>query len=250
MRRIREKLNSQSGASILMALLFFLVCAMVGASVLMASASNAGKSRSNRQEQQKYLTLSSAMQLVCKELTGARYKPDLEYKKETIYQYDDKGTITGVDHYKHIYTQKAGKYEPYDLDNVLPLLSELEYLFKVDAKAEVDQMRQKEKEKDGKDEYVFDSSISDTTLKVHPLTLTVDADQFADDDQVEMTVELREKSIERYRIFLSAELKKHPEYKMYAVLTLTGNAPTVAAATTAGYEVIWELTEITREEPK
>ena len=41
----------------------FLVCAMVGASVLMAAASNAGKSRSSREEQQKYLTLSSAMHL-------------------------------------------------------------------------------------------------------------------------------------------------------------------------------------------
>ena len=66
-----RRISFPSGASILLALLFFLVCAMVGASVLMAAASNAGKSRSSREEQQKYLTLSSAMQLVCDESSTA-----------------------------------------------------------------------------------------------------------------------------------------------------------------------------------
>lgn len=73
MERLRKKLSSRRGASILIALLFLLLCMMVAASILMAAASNAGKFRSNREEQQKYLTLSSALRLVCDELEQAEY---------------------------------------------------------------------------------------------------------------------------------------------------------------------------------
>ena len=52
MKTLREKLHSQSGASILLALLFLLVCMMAAASVLTAAVSNAGKIRSNYEEQQ------------------------------------------------------------------------------------------------------------------------------------------------------------------------------------------------------
>jgi len=71
---LREKLNSRRGASILIALLFLLVCMMVASSILMAAASNAGRLKSNREEQQKYLTLSSALNLVIDELEQAEYE--------------------------------------------------------------------------------------------------------------------------------------------------------------------------------
>ena len=45
MKRVKEKLKSRRGASILLALLFLLVCVLVAMSVLMAAASNAGKIR-------------------------------------------------------------------------------------------------------------------------------------------------------------------------------------------------------------
>lgn len=70
MGRIGEKLKCRRGASILLALLFLLVSVLVAMSVLMAAASNAGKIRSNREEQQKYFTLSSALNLVIAELTS------------------------------------------------------------------------------------------------------------------------------------------------------------------------------------
>ncbi len=73
MRRLREKLHSESGASILLALLMFLVCGMVASSILAAATSNAGKARSNQVEHQKYLTLSSAIRLVADELERAEY---------------------------------------------------------------------------------------------------------------------------------------------------------------------------------
>ena len=46
-RAISQKLHSQRGASLLLALLFLLLCSMVAASILMAAAANAGKYRSN-----------------------------------------------------------------------------------------------------------------------------------------------------------------------------------------------------------
>lgn len=74
MKTLREKLHSQSGASILLALLFLLVCMMAAASVLTAAVSNAGKIRSNYEEQQRYLALSSALRLVAGELEQAEYR--------------------------------------------------------------------------------------------------------------------------------------------------------------------------------
>ena len=70
---LREKLKSSRGASILMALLFLLVCMMVASSLLMAAVSNAGKLQGGRTEQQKYLTLSSGLRLVCGELEEMAY---------------------------------------------------------------------------------------------------------------------------------------------------------------------------------
>lgn len=74
MKNVRAKLRSQRGASILLALLFLLVCMLAAASVLMAAVSNAGKIQSNYQEQQRYLTLSSALRLVVEELERAEYR--------------------------------------------------------------------------------------------------------------------------------------------------------------------------------
>lgn len=73
MERLGKKLHSERGASLVMALLLLFVCMMVAASILAAASSNAGKHRSNRVEQQKYLTLSSALRLVCDELERAEY---------------------------------------------------------------------------------------------------------------------------------------------------------------------------------
>lgn len=73
MQRLTGKLKSEKGASILLALLLLLICMMVGASVLMAAVSNAGKARSNRQEEQVYLALSSALRLVTDDLVSAKY---------------------------------------------------------------------------------------------------------------------------------------------------------------------------------
>ena len=110
LNRLCLKMKTCRGASILMALLFLLVCMLVASSVLMAAASNSGKLRSNQQEQQKYLALSSALRLVCDELTAAEYTGQYEYgiTPHVIYDEDGHGSI---DYYIHTYKQLVGQFE-------------------------------------------------------------------------------------------------------------------------------------------
>lgn len=84
MKRLKEKLKSNDGASLILSLLVFLLCIMVAASILAAAVSNAGKARSDRVEQQRYQALSSAMRLVCGELEKVEYKG-----KYTVYTLTD-----------------------------------------------------------------------------------------------------------------------------------------------------------------
>lgn len=92
MKNLSQKLHSQRGASILLALLFLLICMMVAASVLMAAASNAGKIRSNYDEQQRYLALSSALRLAAGELERAKY-----YGRYTVNEWTEVLTVTETD---------------------------------------------------------------------------------------------------------------------------------------------------------
>ena len=83
MDRAARKLHSDRGASMLLALVFLLICVTVGSSVLMAAASNGGRARSDRQEQQIYLALSSALELVADDLRGAVYTGKVTYTAAT-----------------------------------------------------------------------------------------------------------------------------------------------------------------------
>lgn len=106
MKGMGRKLRSESGASILLAMLFLEVCMMVGASVLMAASSNAGKVRSSRQEQQIYLALSSALKLVTDDLTNVPYYGQFEYQEKIIVSEGQ-----AADRKIHVFTQKPGKWE-------------------------------------------------------------------------------------------------------------------------------------------
>ena len=154
MEALRKKWNSSRGASILLALLFLLVCIMVGASVVMAAASNVGKIQSNKEEQQKYLTLSSAVTMLVDELERIEYVGMYGYQKYTE-KIPESGTdpdgnpITiEVEHTIYAYEQLNGELrlrkekenlltesELWQLKGVLPLNNELEEIFaaKIDA---------------------------------------------------------------------------------------------------------------------
>ena len=64
MRHCHRKLRRQRGAAMVIALFFFLLCTLVGTLAVTAAATNAGKAAKVREEQQAYLAVRSAAQLV------------------------------------------------------------------------------------------------------------------------------------------------------------------------------------------
>ena len=64
MRTIKNKLNSQRGASLTFALLLFLVCAVVGSAVLVAGTAAAGRMSRIAEMDQRYYSVNSAARLL------------------------------------------------------------------------------------------------------------------------------------------------------------------------------------------
>lgn len=128
MNRMKQKLKSEYGASILLALLFFLICTLVTAVLLMAAASNAGKVRSNREVHQKYLAVSSALELVCEDLLSKEYCGQYDYWEEVIEHpsTDENGYDTTTYTYEYHYNQIKGQYNC-ELSELL--LDELDRMF-------------------------------------------------------------------------------------------------------------------------
>ena len=74
MRRIKKKLAGQSGASAVLAMLFFLTCMMVSSVILTAASTNTGRLAASRQVQQDYFAVSSAARLLQEELDGMQLR--------------------------------------------------------------------------------------------------------------------------------------------------------------------------------
>lgn len=68
-----KKLKSNRGAAILFALLLLIVCVVAGSAALTSAASNVGRYTHLRQDQQRYLAVSSAVRLIREELCGSTY---------------------------------------------------------------------------------------------------------------------------------------------------------------------------------
>jgi len=88
---IRNKLRDKSGVSILMGLIFLLICLMVGTVVLAASTAAAGKLARQRQSEQDYLNVSSAARLLkdrLSKLTYTRIEVDGSLVSEKLETFD------------------------------------------------------------------------------------------------------------------------------------------------------------------
>lgn len=85
MALVKRKLKSQSGASIILAMLLLLLCIMIGSSILAAGMSNAGKGFSMRTAQQEYFMVKSAIELVCGELEKLEYKGKYTFSGEEFH---------------------------------------------------------------------------------------------------------------------------------------------------------------------
>ena len=209
--RVRQKLNSRRGASFLLALLFFLICALVSSTVLMAAAANAGRSRSEREEHQRYLTLSSAVRLLCDELTDCQYRGQYYYwVKDITWENPETGKLEVMDH-EYYLEQKEGLYQYKDGDKaqLTALLDDFDYLFSL----EFDKVEASRPD------------INVTTLNLSPpttrtLTLTPESDVDGLDQPV--TVALTVEFANRYVINLTASLG---EYAIRATLTTDASRP-------------------------
>lgn len=94
--KIKEKLRSSKGASLIIALVFMLFCAMVGSAVLAAATANGGRIAALKSDQQAYLNQRSAATLLSDELQINKPKLTVEKKEvvRTTYTVSDGGVIT------------------------------------------------------------------------------------------------------------------------------------------------------------
>lgn len=81
MKDFRTKLKSESGRTLLIAMVFFLVCIVTASTLLAGAVSHSAKAPGGEDRQRESLALSSAMKLVCGEITaeGARYQGQYTY---------------------------------------------------------------------------------------------------------------------------------------------------------------------------
>lgn len=82
MKKAFKKLNNRRGASILIALLLFLICALAGAAAITAAASNMGRYKYLIKNQQTYLSVSSAARLFRDSLGNVEATADFTAKAD------------------------------------------------------------------------------------------------------------------------------------------------------------------------
>lgn len=223
MRGISLKLRSQRGASMLLALLFLLICSMVTASILMAAVANAGKHRSNLEEHQVYLALSSAVSILCDELNETEYRGQYHYWK-TIKTTTDPVTGAESSETLHHFEQLEGTYthiSPATGDGYLKdvLLNNFDSLFAKEVNGKLN----------AADFETFDLMPQTTDMK-HTLTLTPDTGTELDDTPVHITLEVKDS----YAIYMTAYLDGLDAYQVEAELTPLESKPSVSAPPATG----------------
>ncbi len=218
-----RKLRSPRGASMLLALLFLLICSMVTASILMAAVANAGKHRSNLEEHQIYLALSSAVSTLCDELNASQYQGRYRYW-ETIQTTTDPVTGTETTVTLRHFEQMEGTYTHISPDTgegymKAVLLKDFDGLFA--------------QEIDGKlnstDFDPFNLKPQNTQMK-HIFTLIPDTGTALDETPVHITLEIKDS----YAIYITAYLDGLDTYKVEAELTPKESKPTVFTSPAIG----------------
>lgn len=215
---LKRKLQSQRGASLLLALLFLALCSLVSATILMAAVSNAGKARSNLREHQSYLALSSAVDLICDEIVRSEYQGKYHYEEvveETPVKDPETGEETIETTIKYHFTQLEGSctHKGADTESQLQLTGllkkDLDTLFARQIKSTLDR---------GKFAILTlqRGGTFNHTWKVHPQTGTA-----LDEKEVEVQLKVVEES---YAIELTAQLDG---YQLQAELTPSTNRPSL-----------------------
>ena len=213
---LKRKLQSQRGASLLLALLFLALCSLVSATILMAAVSNAGKARSNLREHQSYLALSSAVDLICDEIVRSEYQGRYHYEEEIIetpVEDPETGEETIETTTYYYFTQQEGSctHKGADTESQLTglLKKDLDTLFARQIESTLDR---------GKFAILTlqRGGTFNHTWKVHPQTGTA-----LDEKEVEVQLKVVEES---YAIELTAQLDG---YQLQAELTPSTNRPSL-----------------------
>lgn len=231
-RAISRKLRDQRGASLLLALLFLLICSMVAASILMAAAANAGKHRSNLEEHQVYLALSSAVSTLCDELNRSEYRGQYNY---WVTEHTDLETL--VTTYSYHLEQMNGTYRHAETDQngYLKdiLLADFDLLFAEEINRALAGTE------------IINENPKSGTIIAHTLTLTPNTSTELDDTPVHITLEVKDS----YAIYIAAYLDELEVYKVEAELTPNESKPTLSMPLTEGVQdtqpMKWKLGWIT-----
>lgn len=231
MNKFRDKLKNQSGASMIIALLFFLLCAMIGSSVLMASASNMGKSRSNEEQHQTYLALSSAVRLICDDIANSTYTGKYTYTVTTTGEGDDKKTTTSL-------TQQDGTYSGKLSDMILSALDGMTGTgIKNKFETQVNSLN------------VKNETATDFKFKVQPQDVQIQEGETIKIGDVDMELKIETS----YSIYIKATVKNDGEdgdYVVYAELTPKDNTD-ISDSLNEGsntHTINWELGYITTQD--
>ena len=107
LHKLKQKLKSQTGASITFALLLFLVCAVVGSAVLVAGTAAAGRMSKVAEMDQRYYAVNSAARLLMEQIDGTD-------NTVTIIEQVEGSSGTPV----YYYLDASGSLKPYDPGNI------------------------------------------------------------------------------------------------------------------------------------
>lgn len=89
MKSIKNKLKSNTGASVIMALGLFLICTMISSVIVIAAVSGSTRNVERMESQKEYLSISSAAQLMVDELESLQGKKYIGREEKTICECSD-----------------------------------------------------------------------------------------------------------------------------------------------------------------
>lgn len=222
---LKRKLKSQRGASMLLALMFLLICMMVSVSILVASVSNSAKHRSNMEQHQQYMAISSAVSAICDELNRSEYRGQYKYWVEEEIVNDAEGNYLYTI-YHYFFHQQEGAYqiantqEEAHLKNIL--LPNFDGMFGLEVK------RLQETLKQGKPHSTLALTVKDRAPKAqYSLTVEPETNTPLDTQPVEVKLLVTDE----YIIEVTAVLE---DYQIRAELTPKTGKPTLKKPTPNG----------------
>lgn len=93
---LRNRIRSNSGATILLALLFFLLCAMAGSIILSAGSAAAGRISGLKESEQAFYSVTSAAQVMRDEIEGQEFQAYTEDGGKPIYTVEPDSKIAKI----------------------------------------------------------------------------------------------------------------------------------------------------------